>query len=72
VCYRAYPEDILVRVGSSTLNEGGFLHEVTKVIAHAEYGRGIETDYDIALLKVRILIIPLSYYLMFYTYVSLI
>jgi hypothetical protein len=41
-----------VRVGSSTIDEGGFLHEVTKVISHAEFDRGIKIDYDVALLKV--------------------
>jgi hypothetical protein len=56
VCYRSYADDILVRAGTSTVNEGGFLHEVTKVISHAEFNRGIETDYDIALIKVRILV----------------
>jgi hypothetical protein len=53
VCYSSYPDDIIVRVGTSTVNEGGFLHEVTKIIAHAEYDKVIDTDYDIALLKVR-------------------
>jgi hypothetical protein len=65
VCYSSYPDEILVRVGTSTVNEGGFLHEVAKIISHAEYDKDIETDYDIALLKVRIVIIPLSYCLIF-------
>jgi hypothetical protein len=61
-----------VRVGTSTRNEGGFLHEVTKIISHAEYSKVIEVDYDIALLRVRVLIITLSCYLIFHTYISLI
>lgn len=59
VCYRQHPDDMLVRVGSSTLNEGGSLHEVTKIISHANYDENINLDFDIALLKVRIIIIVL-------------
>ena len=59
VCYRKDPDDIWVRVGTSTLNEGGSLHEVTKIIHHANYNEDIDTNYDIALLKVRIVIILL-------------
>lgn len=56
VCYREHPDDILVRVGTSTLDEGGSLHEVTKIILHANYNGNIDKDYDIALLRVRIII----------------
>jgi len=59
VCYRQYPDDILVRVGTSTLDEGGSVHEVTKIILHANYNEDIDVNYDIALLKVRIIIIVL-------------
>lgn len=59
VCYRKHPDDMLVRVGTSTLNEGGSLHEVTKIISHANYDENINLNFDIALLKVRIIIIVL-------------
>jgi hypothetical protein len=59
VCYREHPDDILVRVGTSTLDEGGSLHEVTKIIPHANYNENNDYNYDIALLKVRIIIIVL-------------
>jgi hypothetical protein len=59
VCYRQHPDDILVRVGTSTLDEGGSLHEVTKIITHAKYDTDIDLNHDIALLKVRIIIIVL-------------
>jgi len=59
VCYRQHPDDILVRVGTSTLGEGGSLHEVTKIILHANYNEDIDGNCDIALLKVRIIIIVL-------------
>jgi hypothetical protein len=55
-CYRSHPDDTVVRVGASTLDEGGSLHEVTKIITHAEYSKDIDLNYDIALLKVRIII----------------
>ena len=53
VCCRKHPDGILVHVGTSSLDEGGSFHEVTKIIPHANY------NYDIALLKVRIIIIVL-------------
>lgn len=56
---RKHPDDILVRVGTSTLDEGGSLHEVTKIILHANYNENIDETNDIALLKVRIIIIVL-------------
>ena len=59
VCCRRNPDDILVRVGTSTLDEGGSLHEVTKIISHANYEENIRLSFDIALLKVRIIIIVL-------------
>lgn len=59
MCYRKHPDDILVRVGTSTLDEGGSLHEVTKIILHANYNENIDETNDIALLKVRIIIIVL-------------
>ena len=59
MCYRNHPGDILVRVGTSTLKEGGSVHFVTKIIPHANYNENIYFNYDIALLKVRIIIIVL-------------
>jgi hypothetical protein len=59
VCYRQLPADVLVHVGTSTLDEVGSLHEDSKIILHANYDENINYNYDIALLKVRILIIVL-------------
>jgi hypothetical protein len=59
VCYRQHPYDIWVHVGTSTLDEVGSLHEVSKIILHANYNGDIGYNYDIALLKVRVIIIVL-------------
>jgi hypothetical protein len=50
-----------VHVGSSTVNKGGLFHAVTKIIPHEQYSKDLDMDYDIALLKVRAVTIPLSY-----------
>jgi hypothetical protein len=42
----------LVRAGSSIADEGGVVHEVTKIISHAKYDIDIAYSYDITLLKV--------------------
>ena len=59
MCYRIHPGNILVRVGTSTVGEGGSVHFVTEIIPHANYNENIKENYDIALLKVRIIIIVL-------------
>jgi hypothetical protein len=41
-----------VRAGSSALDKGSILHEVTKIISYAKFNTDIELNYDIALLKV--------------------
>jgi hypothetical protein len=48
-----------VRVGTNTLDEVGSLHEAIKIILHANYNGNVDSNYDIALLKVRVIIIVL-------------
>jgi hypothetical protein len=47
VCYGQHPVDILVCVGTSTLDECGSLHEVTKIILHANYNGNVDSTYEI-------------------------
>ena len=44
-------KEITIRSGSSILNEGGVVHNITKVIWHEKYV-STDDDYDIAVFKV--------------------
>ncbi|KAJ4431232.1 hypothetical protein ANN_19829 [Periplaneta americana] len=50
---RSDPDDLVVRVGTNLLNEGGVTHNVSKVVSHADFSKYFDLDCDMALLKVE-------------------